>query len=93
MKAIKRNIFREKVSQLEFGLYVLNLSKKSTQMLFNFHKYRLTAVNVVFVNAIYRWLNDDDRLEKFIEDKQSGEFSFLTEDIDENVINYFSSSE
>ena len=80
----------EKVPQVEFAYFVLNVPKRCIERILNFETNKATSMNVVHVNAIYRWLNDDNRLEKLNEAKKCGEFFYLTTDnIDESVLNYF----
>ena len=88
---LKKKLSKYKVSQREFSQYVLNSSEKSFQRLL--YMDTKGPINLVYVNAIYGWLNDDDRLEKLNETKQSGEFFYLSADnIDKNVLKFFHNS-
>lgn len=56
----------------------------------NFEVYKLNTLNPVYANAVYRWLNDPDKIRKFNGSKQNGEFIYLnTDNIDENVSKLF----
>jgi hypothetical protein len=73
-----------------FSKQILNLPINSFEMVLYFQKRKQTSVNMLIVNAMYRWLKDENRLQKLDESKYNSEFYYMDEStIEDNVRKLF----
>jgi hypothetical protein len=88
--AIKLNLSEKCISYTDFSKYVLNCTNSAFEDLIYFDKLKFKSANILSVNAIYKWLKDEKRLEKYKEAKFTGKFIYIDEnDIEEYVQNMF----
>ena len=67
------------ISYTVFSRYVLNYVLDAFGDVLYFQKRKKTSVNMLVVNAMYRWLKDENRLQKLEESKLNGEFYYMDE--------------
>ena len=88
--ALKRQMLLHKIETNDFCQYVLNIPKSTWLNYVTFKKRNVNSMSVIHVNAIYNWIHDEKRLEKFERTKKTGQFSFLNDNILEaNVLKLF----
>lgn len=86
---LNRCLLKDRITKKEFAQYILNDSYANFKNLFYLNGLK-NEFNVVYVNAIKKWLSDKDRLTKFWQAKKNGKFYYLdAKNIDKDVLKLF----
>jgi hypothetical protein len=90
LEKLKKSLFVNGVVHQKFCKNVLNCTSGAFHDLMYFRNFKYQTANLLFVNAISKWLKDEKRMEKLEESVLTGKFCYLDEnDIEGDVINLF----